>query len=288
MRNACAPSPSNDITASTICSTTRGPAIWPSLVTWPTRMIAAPLILAKRIKAWAEPRTWLTVPGVDSIDVAPHGLDRIDHHQLRPVARAQGGDDILDAGLRGELDIGVGEAEPGGAQAHLRGRFLARDIDDAAALARERSAGLDQQRRFADARFAADQGDRAGDEAAAGDAVEFANAGDDARFRRARRRSALRAERRGRRPCGARGRADAGGDRLLDDRVPFAAGFAFALPALRDRAAILADVEGFRFGHGGGVQDFAGECRETRSEMLGAFFALGPIVRFRETNTRKL
>ena len=67
MRNACAPSPSKDITASTICSTTRGPAIWPSLVTWPTSMIAAPLALAKRISACAEPRTWLTVPGVDSI-----------------------------------------------------------------------------------------------------------------------------------------------------------------------------------------------------------------------------
>ena len=67
MRNACAPSPSNDMTASTICSTTRGPAIWPSLVTCPTSMIAAPLALAKRISACADPRTWLTVPGADSI-----------------------------------------------------------------------------------------------------------------------------------------------------------------------------------------------------------------------------
>ena len=30
MRNWCEPSPSNDSTASTMCSTTRGPAIWPS------------------------------------------------------------------------------------------------------------------------------------------------------------------------------------------------------------------------------------------------------------------
>ena len=49
-----------------MCSTTRGPAIWPSLVTWPTRMIAAPDFLAKRISACAEARTCVTVPGADS------------------------------------------------------------------------------------------------------------------------------------------------------------------------------------------------------------------------------
>ena len=49
-----------------MCSTTRGPAIWPSLVTWPTKMMAAPDFLAKRIRACAEARTWVTVPGADS------------------------------------------------------------------------------------------------------------------------------------------------------------------------------------------------------------------------------
>ena len=66
MRKACAPSPSNDITASTMCSTTRGPAICPSLVTWPTITTAAPLDLAKRISAWLAVRTWVTLPGADS------------------------------------------------------------------------------------------------------------------------------------------------------------------------------------------------------------------------------
>jgi hypothetical protein len=66
MRNWCEPSPSKDSTASTMCSTTRGPAIWPSLVTWPTRMTAAPDFLAKRISACALPRTCVTVPGADS------------------------------------------------------------------------------------------------------------------------------------------------------------------------------------------------------------------------------
>ena len=49
-----------------MCSTTRGPAIWPSLVTWPTRMMAAPDFLANRISACAEARTCVTVPGADS------------------------------------------------------------------------------------------------------------------------------------------------------------------------------------------------------------------------------
>jgi hypothetical protein len=42
-------------------------AIDPSLVTWPTSTIAAPLSLAKRISSPAEARTWLTVPGAPSI-----------------------------------------------------------------------------------------------------------------------------------------------------------------------------------------------------------------------------
>ena len=47
--------------------------------------------------------------------------------------------------------------EPGGAQANLGGRFLARDIDDPAARPGDRRAGLNQQSRLADARFATDQ-----------------------------------------------------------------------------------------------------------------------------------
>ena len=56
----------------------------------------------------------------------------------------------------------------------------------------------------------------------------------------------------GRPPAAAprRRRADAQRRRLLDDGVPLAAGIALALPALGDRAAILADVGGARPGHG--------------------------------------
>jgi hypothetical protein len=66
IRKWCPWSPSKDTTASTMCSTTRGPAICPSLVTWPTRITAVPEVLAKRISAWALPRTCVTVPGADS------------------------------------------------------------------------------------------------------------------------------------------------------------------------------------------------------------------------------
>ena len=41
-------SPSNDSTVSTRCSSTRGPARAPSLVTWPTRMVAGPTRLGRR------------------------------------------------------------------------------------------------------------------------------------------------------------------------------------------------------------------------------------------------
>ena len=71
--------------------------------------------------------------------------------------------------------------QPLGAQAHLRDRLLAGDIDRAVAGARQRGGGLDQQRRFADAGIAAHQQHRAAHEAAAGDAVEFGDAGGQAR-----------------------------------------------------------------------------------------------------------
>ncbi len=46
-----------------MCSTTRGPAIWPSLVTWPTRTMAGPPSLASRTSSAAQARTWVTEPG---------------------------------------------------------------------------------------------------------------------------------------------------------------------------------------------------------------------------------
>ena len=110
----------------------------------------------------------------------PHGLDRIDDDQPRRLALGHGGDDVLDRGFGGEFD-GFAQAQPLGAQPHLRDRFLAGDVDRAVAGARERGGGLQQQRRFADAGIARHQQHRAAHEAAAGDAVEFGDAAGQAR-----------------------------------------------------------------------------------------------------------
>ena len=100
MRNWCEPSPSNDSTASTICSTTRGPAIWPSLVTWPTRMTAAPVRLAKRISSAAEPRTWVTVPGAASTLCVHMVWIEFDDQEPRRRALRQRRDDVFDRRFR--------------------------------------------------------------------------------------------------------------------------------------------------------------------------------------------
>ncbi len=49
-----------------MCSSTRGPAICPSLVTWPTKATENPRRLARRTSSCAEVRTWATVPGAES------------------------------------------------------------------------------------------------------------------------------------------------------------------------------------------------------------------------------
>ena len=81
-------------------------------------------------------------------------------------------------------------AEPLGAEPDLGDRLLARDVDDRLAGLRERAGGLQEQRRLADARIAADEERRAAHEAAAGDPVELGDAGRDARRLVGRRRRA--------------------------------------------------------------------------------------------------
>ncbi len=82
--------------------------------------------------------------------------------------------DVFDKRLRGDLHGRRGEAEAAGAKPHLSGQFFAGHIDDARAGSRHGGAGLDQKRRLADARLAADQRGRPRHEAAASDPVEFA------------------------------------------------------------------------------------------------------------------
>jgi len=63
----------------------------------------------------------------------------------------------------------------------LGGSLFARDVDDAPALTAECGEGLEQNGRFTDAGVAADEDGGAGNEAAAEHAVEFGDAGQDAR-----------------------------------------------------------------------------------------------------------
>ena len=48
-----------------MCSSTRGPASAPSLVTWPTRMVVTSSRLAMRVSCAAHSRTWATEPGAE-------------------------------------------------------------------------------------------------------------------------------------------------------------------------------------------------------------------------------
>ena len=58
-------SPSKYSTASTMCSSTRGPASAPSLVTCPTNTKVMPVALATRVRCAAHSRTCATDPGAD-------------------------------------------------------------------------------------------------------------------------------------------------------------------------------------------------------------------------------
>ena len=58
-------SPSKYSTVSTMCSSTRGPASAPSLVTWPTSTMQVPPALAARVRWAAHSRTCATEPGAE-------------------------------------------------------------------------------------------------------------------------------------------------------------------------------------------------------------------------------
>ena len=58
-------SPSKYSTVSTMCSSTRGPASVPSLVTWPTSTRLVPADLAWRVSCAAHSRTCATEPGAE-------------------------------------------------------------------------------------------------------------------------------------------------------------------------------------------------------------------------------
>ena len=54
----------------------------PSLVTWPTSIVATPLAFAAMTSACAHSRTWVTEPGARTQLRVEDGLDRIDDKQV--------------------------------------------------------------------------------------------------------------------------------------------------------------------------------------------------------------
>ncbi len=70
MRSGELRSPSKCSTTSTRCSSERGPAIAPSLVTCPTRTIATPVDFAVAVSAVVTERTWVTPPTTPSTSPA--------------------------------------------------------------------------------------------------------------------------------------------------------------------------------------------------------------------------
>ena len=175
IRNRELRSPSKWSTTSTTCSSTRGPAIEPSLVTWPTRTVVMLRVLATRIRAAATSLTWVTPPGTPSVPGGADGLDRVDDQQL--------GADLLDVGEHGaevglgrEVELVVDAAGAVGAQPDLGGRLLAGDVEGAALVAGGLGGDLEQQRALADAGLAGEQDRRARHQAAAEHPVELGHA----------------------------------------------------------------------------------------------------------------
>ena len=138
----------------------------------------------------------------------------------RRLALAQRRDDVLDAGLGGELDRRAGEPEPLGAQPHLRRPPPRRRYRRRAGPARPSAAqawisSVDLPMPGSPPISSTEPRH----EAAAGDAVEFGDAGGEARRLAGCRPAGPRARRRG--PCAARGRGARRrcrtAARLLDD-----------------------------------------------------------------------
>ena len=140
-----------------------------------------PRRLAKRISSCALVRSWVTVPGAAStLSTNMVWIESITSRRgaLRLV---EGRQDVAHRGRGGDLERRVGAAEAGGAQADLVDRFLAADVGDLGAGGGERAAGLEHERRLADAGIAADQDRGALDQAAAQHAVELGDRAVDRR-----------------------------------------------------------------------------------------------------------
>jgi hypothetical protein len=131
-----------------------------------------PVDFANCRKRSAHSRSWETLPG---IDVGSHNrLNRIDYGQVGAAGADRRNDGVGICFAQKQQVVGV-EAHPPGAQANLRHRFFARDVQDLARVTRDLVRNLAEQRRLANTWIAADQGDRALDDATAQDARKLVN-----------------------------------------------------------------------------------------------------------------
>ena len=168
-------SPSNDSTVSTTCSSTRGPASPPSLVTWPTSDDGQVALLGHPHQAvGALPDLGDRARGGGQVGVED-GLDGVDDHHRRGHL-VEGGEDGRQLGLGQQPQPGMEGAQPLGPQPDLLGRLLGRHQQAPLRRRGHGGQGLQQEGGLADARLAADEGDRAGDQAAAEHPVELGDA----------------------------------------------------------------------------------------------------------------
>jgi len=178
------------------------------------------------------------------------GIERlhgVDHADLRALALERG-EDAVEVGLG---DCGHGEGanrQARGAQPDLRCRLLPGNVEGAPSGCREVAKRHVRERRLPDPRCAADEHDRAGNEAAAEHAVELTDPGQQARQLRG-----LDLGQRDRRQRRCRSSSDApqrrGGSGFLDERVPFAAAGAASVPARLVVPAGRTDVDRGRARH---------------------------------------
>ena len=165
--------------------------------------------LAVNSSCVAASRTWPMLPGRRLELQREHRLHRIDDHERRLDARDLL-ENPLEARLGEQVERRVADAEPLAARLDLVLGLLAGAVEHRADRARHVRRGLQQQRRLADARLAAEQHQRAGHDAAAEHAIELVDAGRQARVlfeSRCRHRAAPRRSCRPSRSGAARGAA---------------------------------------------------------------------------------
>ena len=187
--------------------------------------------------------------GRGAVGVGVQRLDGVDDGD----ARTRGGEraeDGLQTDLGQQLQALGGQLQTLGAQGDLFGGLFAADVNHLV-MRREHRQRLEQQRGLANAGVAPDQHHPAGDEAATEHAVEFADAGGDARLF-ARLDVGQRAQAAGgARECSKAVRPAARLSNGLDDGVPLLAIRTLALPARRAGPAFIADEGAALFCFGG-------------------------------------